>query len=76
MAPAQKFQWLFAVRMGSAMVFGVTFAVTAFNTGFDMGFPLRWLRSFLVGWCVAVPMIYFLAPRARKLTGRLLGMPV
>ena len=29
MAPAQKFQWLFAVLMGSAMVFGVTFAVSA-----------------------------------------------
>ncbi|MCC6506702.1 MAG: hypothetical protein BWZ07_01241 [Alphaproteobacteria bacterium ADurb.BinA280] len=76
MTPAQRFQWVFAMLMGTAMVFGVTFAVTAFNTGFDEGFPLRWLRSFLVGWCVAVPMIYFLAPRARKLTGRLLGMPI
>jgi hypothetical protein len=36
MTPAQRFQWVFAMLMGTAMVFGVTFAVTAF-AAFSVG---------------------------------------
>ena len=29
-----------------------------------------WAQAFVVAYCVAVPVIYFLAPLARRLTAR------
>ena len=38
-------------------------------------FLLRWAKAFAVAYVVAVPVIYFLAPLARKLSGRFAEMP-
>ena len=38
-------------------------------------FVARWTRAFLIAYVVGVPVIYFLAPTARKLTARFVEMP-
>lgn len=57
------------------MISLMTFIITAVNIGFPSDFVSRWLKSFMVAYVVGVPVIFFLAPVARKLTGRLVGMP-
>nr|CAM77525.1 conserved hypothetical protein [Magnetospirillum gryphiswaldense MSR-1] len=43
--------------------------------GFGADFLGRWLKAFAIAYVVGVPVIYFLAPVARRLTGRLVEMP-
>lgn len=45
----------------------MTFVITAVNVGFPPDFLLRWLKSYSIGFCIAVPAIYLLAPLARKM---------
>ncbi len=61
--------------MGAMMISLMTFVITAVNIGFTEDFLPRWGKAFLVAYVVGVPVIFFLAPVARKLTGRLMGMP-
>jgi hypothetical protein len=60
--------------MGAMMVFIMTFVITAANVGFPPDFTARWARAFALALVVAVPLIYFLAPVARRLTGRMTGI--
>jgi hypothetical protein len=53
----------------------MTLVITFVNVGLVEDFLGRWLRAFLIAYVVGVPVIFFLAPMARKITGRLLGMP-
>lgn len=76
MAPRQKFHLVFSFVMGLMMISFMTFVITAVNIGFPPDFLARWGRSFAVAYPVGVPVIFFFAPLARKLTGRLLGAPV
>lgn len=76
MNPQRKFHLTFSFVMGAMMISLMTFVVTAVNVGFSPEFMLRWGRAFLVAYAVGVPVIFFVAPLARRLTGRLLGMPV
>jgi hypothetical protein len=46
------------------------------NIGFADRFVAHWIRAFLIAYAVGVPVIFFLAPVARKLTARLLGVPL
>ncbi|MFA6441427.1 MAG: DUF2798 domain-containing protein [Sterolibacterium sp.] len=62
--------------MGAMMISLMTFVITAVNIGITPDFLSRWGNAFLVAYVVGVPVIFFLAPVARKLTGRLLGMSV
>lgn len=57
------------------MISVMTFVITAVNVGFTPDFLTKWGRAFAVAYVVGVPVIFFLAPLARKITGRLLGMP-
>jgi hypothetical protein len=76
MAPQKKFHLVFLLVMGLLMISLMTFVITAVNIGFPADFLPRWGHAFLVAYAVGVPVIFFMAPLARKLTGRLLDMPV
>ncbi len=75
MNPHKKFHLVFSVVMAALMVFIMTFIITLANVGWIDGFVYLWLKAFAIAYVVAVPVIFFLAPLARKLTGRILGMP-
>lgn len=75
MNPQKKFHLVFSLLMGAMMISLMTFVITVVNIGFTPDFLGRWGKAFLVAYVVGVPVIFFLAPVARKLTGRLLGMP-
>jgi hypothetical protein len=65
------FHLVFSFVMDAMMVFIMTCVITAINVGFPDDFVARWLHAFSMAYCVAVPVIYFLAPIARKVTARL-----
>jgi hypothetical protein len=75
MNPQKKFHLVFSIVMAAIMVFIMTFIITLTNVGWLDGFVHLWLRAFTIAYAVAVPIIFFLAPVARKLTGKILGMP-
>jgi hypothetical protein len=75
MSPQKKFHLTFSLIMGAMMISIMTFVITMVNVGFSPDFFVRWMRAFVVAYAVGVPVIFFLAPVARKITGRLLGMP-
>lgn len=74
MAPHTKFHQVFSLIMAAIMVLLMTFVITAVNLGFGPEFLSAWLRVYGIAYIVAVPVIFFIAPIARKLTGRLMGM--
>ncbi|MFN3647877.1 MAG: DUF2798 domain-containing protein [Gemmobacter sp.] len=69
-----KFHLVFSLLMGAMMVFLMTFVITAVNLGFGPHFLAARARVFVIAYVIAVPVIFFLAPIARKLTGGLLGV--
>lgn len=75
MTPQKRFHLVFSLIMGALMISLMTFVITAVNIGFSPDFLARWGKAFLVAYVVGVPVIFFLAPVARKITGKLLGMP-
>jgi hypothetical protein len=75
MNPQKKFHLVFSFIMGALMISLMTFVITAVNVGFTPDFVARWGKAFAVAYVVGVPVIFFLAPLARKITGRLLGVP-
>ena len=56
----------YVVGLGALM----TFVITTINVGWPVNFMRLWAQAFVVAYCVAVPVIYFLAPLARRLTAR------
>lgn len=75
MNPQKKFHLTFSFIMGAMMISIMTFVITAVNVGFPHDFLAKWRRAFAIAYAVGVPVIFFLAPLARKITGRMLGMP-
>lgn len=75
MSPQKKFHLVFSLVMGLLMITLMTFVITAVNVGFTPDFLARWGRAFMIAYVVGVPVIFFMAPLARKLTGKFLGMP-
>jgi predicted membrane channel-forming protein YqfA (hemolysin III family) len=73
--PRARFHLVFSVVMGAMMISLMTFVITLVNVGWVPDFTTRWLRAFLVAYAVGVPVIYFLAPLARKLTARFVEAP-
>ncbi|MBI3150404.1 MAG: DUF2798 domain-containing protein [Betaproteobacteria bacterium] len=73
MSSQVKFQVVFSLVMGAMMVFLMTFVITLVNVGWIEGFVGLWGKAFVIAYAVAVPLIYFIAPLARRLTARLLG---
>jgi hypothetical protein len=70
-----RFHFVFSLIMGAMMVFLMTFVVTLANLGWRPDFVVFWAKAFAIAYVVAVPVIYFLAPLARRLTGRWVEMP-
>ena len=75
MNPQKKFHLVFSLIMGALMISLMTLVITFVNVGLVEDFVGRWLRAFLIAYVVGVPVIFFLAPMERKITGRVLGMP-
>jgi hypothetical protein len=75
MNPQKKFHFVFSLVMGALMISLMTLVITFVNVGLVEDFLGRWLRAFLIAYVVGVPVIFFLAPMARKITGRMLGTP-
>jgi hypothetical protein len=71
----KRFHLIFSFVMGAMMISLMTFVVTAVNVGFTSDFVSRWLRAFEIAYIVGVPVIFFAAPLARKLTTRIVGAP-
>ena len=75
MNPQKKFHLVFSLLMGAMMIFVMTFVITLVNVGYTDAFLGTWMKAFAIAYVVGVPVIFFLAPVARKLTGGLLGTP-
>mgnify|MGYP000376099584 CR=1 FL=1 len=73
--PKRYFHLVFSVIMGAMMVLLMTFVITLVNVGLASDFVARWMRAFAIAYVVAIPVIYFLAPLAKKLAGRFAEMP-
>lgn len=73
--PKNRFHLVFSLLMGAMMISLMTFVITLVNVGWVPDFLGRWMRAFLIAYVVGVPVIYFLAPFARKMTARLVEMP-
>jgi len=73
--PKHRFHLVFSLFMGAMMIFLMTFVITMVNVGVVSDFVARWARAFLIAYVVGVPVIYFLAPAARRLTARVVEMP-
>lgn len=76
MNPQKKFHLVFSFVMGAIMISMMTFVITLINLGLVSNFLQVWLRVFAIAYVVGVPVIFFMAPVARRLTGRILGVPV
>ena len=74
MHPQKKFHLVFSLIMGAMMIFLMTLVITFVNVGLTANFLQLWMRAFGIAYVVGVPVIFFLAPVARKLTGRVLGV--
>ncbi|NCN72234.1 MAG: DUF2798 domain-containing protein [Betaproteobacteria bacterium] len=72
MHPQKKFHLVFSFVMGAMMILLMTLVITLVNVGMTPDFVQRWMKAFGVAYVVGVPVIFFLAPVARKLTGRIL----
>jgi predicted membrane channel-forming protein YqfA (hemolysin III family) len=73
--PQKEFHLVFSLVMGAMMIFVMTFVITAVNVGFSPDFVRTWMKAFAIAYVVGVPVIFFLAPVARKLTTGLVGAP-
>ncbi len=74
MQPQKKFHLVFSLVMGAMMIFLMTLVITFVNVGLTDHFLALWMKAFGIAYVVGVPVIFFLAPVARKLTGRILGV--
>ena len=75
MNPQKKFHLVFSFVMGAMMISLMTFVITLVNVGMGAHFLGAWLRAFGIAYVIGVPVIFFLAPVARRLTGKILGVP-
>lgn len=75
MNPHKKFHLVFSLVMGAMMIFLMTFVITLINLGLTDTFLRAWMKAFAIAYVVGVPVIFFLAPLARRLTTSLVGAP-
>jgi hypothetical protein len=75
MNPQKKFHLVFSFVMGAILIFLMTFVITLVNVGFSDAFVRTWMKAFGIAYVVGVPLIFFLAPVARKITAGLVGAP-
>mgnify|MGYP003351867579 CR=1 FL=1 len=73
--PRKYFHLVFSFVMAAKMVFVMTFFITLINLGWHDGFLLSWLKANTVAYIIAVPVIYFIAPLARKFAAKWVETP-
>jgi Protein of unknown function (DUF2798) len=56
------------------VVLVVTLALTYFHIGLRSDFILEWIKSYAVGWPVAVATGYFILPTAQRVTTRIVKL--
>jgi hypothetical protein len=61
----------FALSMGVVTTGIVSFVLIAINLGFSDRFALAWLRSWGVGYALAIPAILLIGPRLQARVDRL-----
>ena len=71
----KKFHLVFSLLMGAMMIFVMTFVITLVNVGWSDAFLRTWMKAFAIAYVAGVPVIFFLAPVARRVTAGLLGTP-
>ena len=74
MNPQKKFHLVFSFVMGALMISIMTGVISLVNVGWGEHFFSSWMKAFAIAYPVGVPVIFLLAPVARKITGRLLGV--
>ncbi len=74
MQAQMKFHLVFSCLMGAMMISIMTFVITMVNVGWSEQFLGLWMKAFGIAYVVGVPVIFFLAPIARKITGKVLGV--
>ena len=74
MQPQKKFHLVFSFIMGAMMILLMTFVITLVNVGPSPQFLQSWAKAFVIAYVIGVPVIFFLAPVARTITGRVLGV--
>jgi hypothetical protein len=74
MNPQKKFHLVFSSVMGAMMISIMTFVISLVNVGWGDHFFQTWMKAFGIAYVVGVPVIFLLAPVARKITARLLGV--
>ena len=62
----------FALSMGIVTTGIVSFVIIALNLGFSDRFALVWLRSWAVGYVIAIPAILMIGPRLQAQVDRLI----
>ena len=73
--PARRFHLVFSFIMGAMMVFLMSFVVTLVNIGWRADFLQSWANSDQTAEVDAGPVIYFLAPLARRIASRWAQVP-
>ncbi len=63
MSTQLKRKIVFSLSMGILTTGIVSFALILLNLGFSEGFTWIWLRSWGVGYVIAIPAILFVGPR-------------
>lgn len=63
----------FALSMGIVTTGIVSFVLIALNLGFSDRFALVWLRSWGVGYVIAIPAILLIGPRLQAQVDRLIS---
>src|SRR4051812_6309353 len=65
----------FAMMMGVITTGVISFTLIALNLGFNERFLRTWLRSWGVGYAVAIPAILILSPLVQRAVNALLKSP-
>lgn len=64
------FNILFSAVIALCMSLLMSFFMLLINRGLDGQFFIIWMKSFLLGFCIAFPVSYFLIPLIRALLSR------
>lgn len=60
----------FSFIMGTIATCIISFTLVGVNVGFNDLFFTVWLRSWLIAFCVAIPLLLFVAPQVQKMVSR------
>jgi len=68
----KKYSWiLFAFFMSLMMSFSISFVLTLINAGLIPDFPSVWMRGFIIGFIVALPIALIVVPIMQKVVDSL-----